>query len=46
MNPDALEMREANFCASSCLYWLCRFIWLDNGTLKELLDKPLRGKAQ
>ena len=37
VKPDALVMREANFYASSCLYWLCGFIWLHNGPLKELL---------
>ena len=37
VKPDALVMREANFYASSCLYWLCGFIWLHNGSLKELL---------
>ena len=35
-NPDALYMREANFYASSCLYWLCGFIWLHDGPLKAL----------
>jgi len=37
VNPDALFMREANFYASSCLYWLCGFIWLHKGTLADLL---------
>lgn len=40
VNPDALDMREANFYASSCLYWLCGFIWLHNGPLKKLLHRP------
>lgn len=38
-NPDALDMREANFYASSCLYGLCGFIWLHNGPLKELVKQ-------
>ena len=29
-------VREANFYASSCLYWLCGFIWLHDGPLREL----------
>ena len=33
-------MREANFYASSCLYWLCGFIWLHNGPLRTLLGGP------
>ena len=37
VEPEALAMREANFYASSCLYWLCGFIWLHSGSLKELL---------
>ena len=37
VNPDALMMREANFYASTCLYWLCGMIWLHDGTLRELL---------
>lgn len=37
VRPDALEMREANFYASSCLYWLCGFIWLHDGPLKSLV---------
>jgi hypothetical protein len=28
-------IRDANFLASSCLFWLCGFIWLYDGTLKE-----------
>ncbi len=39
VNPDALDMREANFYASSCLYWLCGFIWLHDGPLKKLLPR-------
>ena len=31
--------REANFYASSTLYFLCGFIWLHNGTVKELMSK-------
>ena len=30
--------REANFYASSCLYWLCGFIWLPRCALRELKD--------
>lgn len=29
--------RAANFYASTTLYFLCGFIWLHNGTLKELI---------
>jgi hypothetical protein len=39
VNPAALEMREANFYASSCLYFLCGFIWLHDGPLKQLLAR-------
>ena len=39
VNPEALFMREANFLASSCLYWLCGFIWLHDGPLKELIKR-------
>ena len=39
VKPDALIMREANFFASSCLYWLCGFIWLHDGPLKTLLKQ-------
>lgn len=39
VKADALVMREANFYASSCLYWLCGFIWLHNGPLKDLLER-------
>jgi hypothetical protein len=42
-NPAALDMREANFYASTCLYWLCGLIWMHNGPLKQLLtprDRP------
>jgi len=46
VNPEALGMREANFYASSCLYWLCGFIWLHNGSLKELLVRPAGVTAQ
>lgn len=45
VNPDALEMREANFYASTCLYWLCGFIWLHSGPLKTLLVTR-RGTAE
>ena len=37
VNPEALILREANFYTSSCLFWLCGFIWLHNGLLKGLL---------
>lgn len=40
MNPEALYMREANFYASTCLYWLCGFIWLHEGSLRNLLTRP------
>jgi hypothetical protein len=39
VNPAALEMREANFYASSCLYFLCGFIWLHDSPLKQLLAR-------
>ena len=39
VKADALIMREANFFASSCLYWLCGFIWLHDGPLKTLLKR-------
>jgi hypothetical protein len=39
VNPEALVMREANFYASSCLYFLCGFIWLHDGPLRELLAR-------
>jgi hypothetical protein len=41
VKPEALGMREANFYASSCLYWLCGFIWLHNGSMKELWARPV-----
>ncbi len=44
INPDALMMREANFYASTCLYWLCGFIWLHDGTLRELLSYARRNE--
>jgi hypothetical protein len=31
--------REANFYASSTLYFLCGFIWLHNGPLRTLVSK-------
>lgn len=37
VDPEALVLREANFYASSCLFWLCGFIWLHNGPLRNLL---------
>ena len=39
VKPEALEMREANFLTSSCLYWLCGFIWLHDGPLKTLVSR-------
>lgn len=36
-NPDALDMRAANFFASTCLYWLCGFIWLYQGSMRDLI---------
>lgn len=30
--------REANFIASSALYWLCGFIWLPRASLREILS--------
>ena len=30
--------RFANFYASSTLYWLCGFLWLHNGSLRDLLS--------
>lgn len=36
--------REANFYASSCLFWLCGFIWLPRMSLRELVfdrSKPI-----
>lgn len=41
VDPNALEMREANFYASTCLYWLCGFIWLHNGPLNKLLKRQV-----
>lgn len=38
-NPQAVAlMRSANFPASLCLYLLCGFIWLYDGSLKQLFD--------
>ena len=39
VRPDALDMRVANFLASSCLYWLCGMIWLHRGPLRDLLQR-------
>lgn len=37
-NPIALEyMREVNFPASLCLYWMCGLVWYFRGSLKELI---------
>ncbi len=32
--------REANFYASSYLFWLCAFIWLPKASIKEVLLSP------
>lgn len=32
--------REANFWASSCLFWLCAFIWMPRAPIKEILASP------
>jgi hypothetical protein len=32
--------REANFYASSCLYWLCGFIWLPKAPLWRIVRHP------
>lgn len=32
--------REANFYASTCLFWLCGFIWLPRAALRQLLTRP------
>lgn len=46
VRPEALElMREANFHASTCLYWLCGFIWLHRGPLRNLLHRDLGNAA-
>ena len=38
-NPVALElMREANFLASLSLYGMCGVVWLNRGSLRELMD--------
>ena len=44
IDKTALIMRPANFLASTCLYWLCGFIWLHNGTLKQILTSKLDSK--
>jgi len=44
-NPQALVMRPANFYASSCLYWLCGFVWLHQGSLRTLLGKSVDDRA-
>ena len=31
-------LRWENFVASTCLYWLCGFIWLYEGSLKSLWE--------
>ncbi len=42
VDPAALMMRAMNFYVSTCLFWLCGFIWLHNGPLKTLLGNSLR----
>jgi hypothetical protein len=37
VNPDALQLRDANFLASLTLYLMCGVIWLYRGSLSELL---------
>lgn len=32
-------VREENFFASSCLYWICGIVWAYNGSLKELRNE-------
>ncbi|MDR0233756.1 MAG: hypothetical protein LBI31_02990 [Zoogloeaceae bacterium] len=32
--------REANFYASTCLYWLCGFIWLPKASLRQIVRNP------
>lgn len=46
VRPAALQMREANFYASTCLYWLCGFIWLHDGPLLTLLRHPAGKRSQ
>lgn len=42
-NPQAVAlMRSANFPASLCLYLLCGFIWLYDGSLKQLWQMMLK----
>ncbi len=35
--------RWENFVASTCLYWLCGFIWLYNGSLQSLWQIATKG---
>lgn len=45
-NPEVVEfMRDANFLPSLCLYLMCAFIWLFDGSLKELLA-IFKGKSK
>lgn len=32
--------REANFYASTCLFWLCGFIWLPRASLRQIVTQP------
>lgn len=42
-DPAVVEaMRSANFPASFCLYMLCGFIWLYDGSLKQLWQTVVR----
>ncbi len=39
-NPIVVDfMRDANFLPSLCLYLICAFIWLHDGSLKGILTK-------
>ena len=39
-------IRLENFLTSTCLYWLCGFIWLHNGSLRELVLHPVQTAKQ
>ena len=34
-------MREVNFLASLCLYWMCGLVWYFRGSFKELITQRL-----
>ena len=42
-HPVGVELRCANFFASSLLYLLCGLLWLPRMTLRELLEYRGRG---